>query len=84
MADNAFEWAGARGLLRVNPMHQEQEAKLVVGETFQMREEQGTARTQQVRMDVEASCQQVFVHMTHKYRSSYFKCMCVPGVYSAV
>lgn len=56
MADAAFSWASARGLLRVNSMHGEEEAKLVLGESFSMKEEQGMARTEQVRMDVEESC----------------------------
>ena len=56
MADAAFSWVSARGLLRVNSMHGEEEAKLVLGEPFSMKEEQGMARTEQVRMDVEESC----------------------------
>lgn len=53
MADSAFVWAAARNLVRLNSMHGEEEARLVLDESFTMKEEEGVARTQQVRMDVE-------------------------------
>ena len=52
---SAFEWASARSLVRINPMHGEQEAKLILDDTFSFKEENGVARTQQIRMDVEES-----------------------------
>ena len=63
MAEAAFEWA--RGLVRINPSHWE-EAKVVLGESFSMKEEQSVHHTQQVRMDVEESCQHFITFM---YRS---------------
>lgn len=57
MADAAFDWASSRGLVRVNSMHGEQEARLVLGQSFSMKDEQGTTTTERVRMDVEEPCQ---------------------------
>ncbi|CAK9017796.1 unnamed protein product [Durusdinium trenchii] len=53
MADSAFEWASGRGLVRVNPVHGEQEAKLVLGDSFCFKEETGVSRTEHVRMEIE-------------------------------
>ena len=55
MADAAFVWAAARSLTRVNCMHGEEEAKLVLGESFMFKDESGTSSTQQCRMEVEES-----------------------------
>ena len=55
MIDSAFEWASARSLVRVNPIHGEQEAKLILDDSFVFKDETGVARTQQIRMDVEES-----------------------------
>ena len=41
MIDESFEWAAARGLVRRNPVHKEEEAKLVLKESFSSRNEKG-------------------------------------------
>lgn len=59
MADNAFTWAAKHpGLIRVNEMHGEEEAKLVLSDSFEHvgREEECT--TQRVEMEVEDTCWQ--------------------------
>ena len=40
--DNAFTWAKSKGLLRVNPVHGEEEARLVLNESFEIVDEVGT------------------------------------------
>lgn len=62
MADSAFEWASGRGLVRVNPVHGEQEAKLVLGDSFCFKEETGVSRTEHVRMEIEEFCRQFRFH----------------------
>ena len=42
MADNSFSWAAKRGLVRVNEVHQMEEAKLVLEEFFENDEEKGS------------------------------------------
>ncbi|CAE7368125.1 unnamed protein product [Symbiodinium microadriaticum] len=42
MVDNAFTWAKSKGLLRVNPVHGEEEARLVLNESFEIVDEVGT------------------------------------------
>ena len=34
MIDSSFEWAASRGLTRINPVHKEEEAKLILSEKF--------------------------------------------------
>jgi hypothetical protein len=42
MADNAFAWAKSRpGLWRINPCHKEEEARLVISETFLCENQRG-------------------------------------------
>ena len=41
MADKSFEWAKSHGLWRQNHIHGEEEAKLVLDETFKAGAEQG-------------------------------------------
>ncbi|CAE7389470.1 unnamed protein product [Symbiodinium sp. CCMP2592] len=42
MINAGFAWATANGLVRKNPVHQEEEAKLVISETFELQDQQGT------------------------------------------
>ena len=42
MVGNAFTWAKSKGLLRVNPVHGEEEARLVLNESFEIVDEVGT------------------------------------------
>ena len=39
--DNAFEWAKSKNFIRKNPIHGEQEAKLVLSESFEIVDETG-------------------------------------------
>ena len=43
MVDNAFTWAKSKGLIRVNSVHGEEEARLVLSDTFEIVDEQGTS-----------------------------------------
>lgn len=61
MADAAFDWAGARNLVRKSPIHGELEAKLVLEDSFAFKEEEGTARTENTRLDIEESSRQQLV-----------------------
>ena len=42
MITAAFEWAKSHGLLRVNEVHKEEEARLVLSDTFELLDESGT------------------------------------------
>ncbi|CAK8988705.1 Uncharacterized protein SCF082_LOCUS1499 [Durusdinium trenchii] len=57
MADAAFDWASSRGLVRVNSMHGEQEARLVLGQSFSMKDEQGTTTTERDKLSKSSSNQ---------------------------
>ena len=41
MIENSWKWAASRNLLRKNGVHGEEEAKLVISETFDSRNENG-------------------------------------------
>lgn len=45
MIKNSFEYAKAQGLHRINPVHKEEEAKLVLEESFSQQCERGENRT---------------------------------------
>ena len=45
MADNSFEWAAARGLVRKNAVHDEDEARLVLEESFGAHNERGESHS---------------------------------------
>ena len=53
MADNAFEWATKHSLVRVNPMHQEQEARLVLEDSFSFSTTEGETVDQSTSLQVE-------------------------------
>lgn len=53
MADRAFAWAIARGKTRTNPVHGEDEAKLVIDDWF----ENATAKGQRTDMTGTATIQ---------------------------
>lgn len=42
MINSAWEWARSRNLLRVNPIHKEEEAKLVINDSFELCTETGS------------------------------------------
>ena len=41
MVSAAWDWARARNLIRVNPIHKEEEAKLIISENFELVSETG-------------------------------------------
>ena len=51
--DSAFEWAAKNNLLRTSPIHGEDEAKLVLGDSFAMKVEEGEESSKQVNMTCE-------------------------------
>ncbi|CAE7455056.1 unnamed protein product, partial [Symbiodinium necroappetens] len=53
MIDTAFKWASTHGLNRVNPVHGEEEARLVLNDTFQLCDETGQAMEFTGNMEVE-------------------------------
>ncbi|CAE7544153.1 unnamed protein product [Symbiodinium sp. CCMP2456] len=53
MVDNAFKWAASHGLIRVNPVHGEEEARLVLNETFQLCDETGQSMDLTGNMEME-------------------------------
>ena len=53
MIKNAFEWAERTGNIRRNPVHQEQEARLVLDDTFFAHEEDGESQSRDLGYDVE-------------------------------
>ena len=54
--DNAFRWAGEKKLLRVNSVHGEEEAFLVLSETFELLDETGQTTELNGSIEVEAGC----------------------------
>ena len=42
MINAAWEWARSRNLIRVNPIHKEEEAKLLINESFELCTETGS------------------------------------------
>lgn len=53
MADRAFEWAGQRRLVRMNEMHGEEEAQLVLEEGFEWAHQEGERNEQTTSMQVD-------------------------------
>ena len=41
MIDAAWSWAASHGLLRTNEIHKEQEAKLILSDSFELQDETG-------------------------------------------
>ena len=54
MADNSFAWAKDRKLVRVNPVHKVEEAKLILEETFTASNERGERRELSATGEIEA------------------------------
>ena len=53
MIDSAFKWAASHGLTRINPIHSEEEARLVLSETFELCDETGQTMEFSGTMEVE-------------------------------
>ncbi|CAE7240362.1 unnamed protein product [Symbiodinium sp. CCMP2456] len=53
MIASAWEWARQRNLLRVNPMHKEEEAKLILSEVFAVNDETGAETTMSGTIEAE-------------------------------
>jgi hypothetical protein len=53
MTDTAWAWAAKHNQLRTNPIHGEEEAKLVLEDGFSYDEVEGERTEQRVTMDVE-------------------------------
>lgn len=54
MADKAFDWAASKKLLRDNEIHGEQEARLVLEDSFAFKEREGerAEETSSIRVNV--------------------------------
>ena len=55
MIDNAWSWAERNGRIRKNEVHGEEEAKLILDETFNYKDKTGQETNQEVNMAVEES-----------------------------
>ena len=53
MADKSFEWAKARGRLRTNSTHGEEEAKLILEDWFESKNESGQTTCKTANAEVE-------------------------------
>ena len=59
MADTGFEWATRHNLVRMSPIHGEQEAKLVLEDGFSFNTVEGETTQQSSRLEVEEPCLQL-------------------------
>ena len=55
MIATAWEWARTRGLIRTNPIHGEEEAKLVLTEVFEVNSETGNETSMTGTIEAEDS-----------------------------
>ena len=53
MTDSAFAWAQTHSKIRTNPVHGEQEALLVLNESFQLVDETGSTIQMQGQLEME-------------------------------
>ncbi|CAE7387373.1 unnamed protein product [Symbiodinium necroappetens] len=53
MISSAWEWAKTRKLVRVNPVHKEEEAKLILSEVFEVNEETGAETSMNGTLEVQ-------------------------------
>lgn len=53
MIDTAWAYAAKNNLLRVSPIHGEEEAKLILGENFSFTKETGASSSREITMEVE-------------------------------
>ena len=56
MIDSAWAWASANGHIRTNSIHGEQEARLVIKDTFELQDETGAEIEMEGGMEIEDSC----------------------------
>ena len=63
MINAGFAWATANGLVRKNPVHQEEEAKLVISETFELQDQTGTEISLSGNFEVEDPCPKIETSM---------------------
>ena len=55
MISAAWDWAKERNLLRVNPVHKEEQAKLILSEVFEVNSETGAETSMSGTIEVEDS-----------------------------
>ena len=73
MCDNGFQWAAAHGKLRINNVHKEEEACLILSESFELLDETGQEITLEGGFEVEEAWINVgfwllaHVYDTHTY-----------------
>ena len=53
MVESAWSWGSAKNLLRRNPVHGEEEARLVLSESFELLDEQGTSTRMEGSFEME-------------------------------
>ena len=67
MIDNAFGWAERNGRLRKNEVHGEEEAKLILDETFNYKDKTGQETNQEANMAVEDSWMHIYLYICYKF-----------------
>ena len=53
MVDAAFDWVGKRILIRLSPVHQEEEAKIILGDSIALKTEEGEESSRTGKMTCE-------------------------------
>lgn len=53
MVESAWEWAKGRNLWRINPIHKEEECKIVIDDFFKYSEQDGFETSQRGTMEME-------------------------------
>ena len=66
MVDAAVDWAKNRNLWRVNPIHKEEEIKIVVEDFFKYTDQQSYETSQRGTMEMEDPCYQVLTSHVDK------------------
>ena len=56
MCDAAWQWCRERNLIRINEIHREEEARLILNDEFQMIDESGQEVNMSGSMEVEEPC----------------------------
>ena len=76
MCDNGFQWAAAHGKLRINNVHKEEEACLILSESFELLDETGQEITLEGGFEVEEAWINVgFWLLAHVYDIHTYACI---------
>lgn len=79
MVEKSWAWAKQRGLVRVNEVHGEEEAKLLLEDWFENDQEKGTSTTANASGEFEDTCKCAIKHI---YIYTYVCTYCGPSIFS--